>query len=58
MTPESQADKCEWYVLVRPDNGYPVLVYPDRERAEMVGKVNRYPIVAVEPCRETKSKIS
>ena len=30
----------EWWVVTRRDNGYPLLVYPDRKTAEEVAQVN------------------
>jgi hypothetical protein len=38
-----------WYAVVRPDNGYPVLIYPEKERAELVASKNGYEVVAVVP---------
>lgn len=33
-------NKTIWYVLIRKDNGYPVIIYPEKERALFVAKVN------------------
>ena len=41
-----------WFVVVRPDNGYPVLVYVEKERAEMVAKANGYQVVPVKRCKD------
>lgn len=41
-----------WYVVVRPDNGYPVLVYggPNgEETAHLAADPNGYKVVAVKP---------
>jgi hypothetical protein len=43
-----------WYVVVRPDNGYPVLVYPEKSRAELVARLNGYRIVPVQPIKSTE----
>jgi len=36
-----------WYVVTRPDNGYPLTIYPDKDRAEMMARVNGNEVVAV-----------
>lgn len=36
-----------WYVVTRPDNGYPVLIYPNKSRADMVASKNGYRVVSV-----------
>ena len=41
-----------WWVVVRRDNGYPVLVYAEEARAELVAKENEYDAVAVRPVGE------
>ena len=43
--------KTTWYVVVRPDNGYPVLVYADKDRADLVASKNGYRVVAVRPVK-------
>ena len=43
-----------WYVLVRPDNGYPVLIYPEKERAELIASKNGYKVVPVVPMKREK----
>lgn len=36
-----------WYVITRRDNGYPLIVYPEKERAELIAKANNENVVAV-----------
>jgi hypothetical protein len=36
-----------WFVIVRPDNSYPVIIYADRSQAEHVAEVNGYKVVPV-----------
>lgn len=38
-----------WYVVTRKNNGYPLLIYPEQERAEMVASLNGETIVPVIP---------
>lgn len=38
-----------WYVVTRKDNGYPLLIYPEQERAEMVASSNGETVVPVIP---------
>ena len=45
-----------WYVVTRPDNGYPVLIYPDKSRAEMVASKNDYRVVPVRPIEAKAAK--
>ena len=45
-----------WYVITRSDNGYPVIVYPDKERAEFVAQANGYKVVAVIPIKQIGGK--
>lgn len=44
--------KPPWYIIVRPDNGYPVLVYPDKERAELIAQINGYKVMVVMPVKK------
>lgn len=44
------------YVLIRPDNGYPVIVYADKDRAEFVASKNGYRVVAVRGCKPEKKE--
>ena len=42
--------ECTWYVIARGDNGYPLLVYPEKDRAGAVAAVDdvvRFPEDAV-----------
>ncbi len=39
--------QTEWYVVVRRDNGYPMLIFADRKRAEHMAKVNGSKVVPV-----------
>lgn len=55
----TRADNPTWYVVVRPDNGYPVLVYggPDgEETAHLAADNNGYKVVAVRPVNELERK--
>jgi hypothetical protein len=36
-----------WYVITRKDNGYPLTITPDKERAKFIAKINRENLVAV-----------
>jgi len=36
-----------WYVVTRRDNGYPLLIYPDKEGTEQLAKANNENVVAV-----------
>ncbi len=38
-----------WWVIVRKDNGYPLIVYADENRAKQVARVNGEEVVAVVP---------
>ena len=38
-----------WWVIVREDNGYPLIVYADEGRAKQVARVNSEEVVAVTP---------
>ncbi len=37
-----------WYVIVRKDNQYPLIIYADKERADQVAGVNRELVQPVE----------
>jgi len=47
-------DDETWYVTTRRDNGYPLTVYADKERAEMIAKFNDLNVVAVRPVTKAK----
>lgn len=37
-----------WYVVTHRDNGYPLLVYPDKDRAATIAETNNENVVAVQ----------
>ena len=41
-----------FYVIVRPDSDHPLLVYPDRKRAEDIARVNGYRLLMVEAVKD------
>lgn len=43
-----------WYVTTRRDNGYPLTVYADKERAKLIAKLNGLNVVPVRPVTEEK----
>jgi hypothetical protein len=43
-----------WYVTTRRDNGYPLTVYADKERAELIARLNDLNVVTVRPVTEEK----
>jgi hypothetical protein len=46
-----------WYVVVRKDNGYPLLIYPDEEKAKGIAEANNELYVKVEIVKqETKNE--
>ncbi len=36
-----------WYVILLPDNDYPVTITPDKERAEYMAKRNGYKLIKI-----------
>lgn len=46
-----------WYVLARRDNGYPVLVYADEQRARFIAEKNNMKLVPVRPVGEELNKL-
>ncbi len=45
-----------WWVIVRKDNSYPLIVYADEDRAKQVACVNGEEVVAVVP--KTKQSLN
>jgi hypothetical protein len=41
-----------WYVIVRPDNGYPVIIYPNYDRARFIADINGYKVATVKVTKD------
>jgi len=57
MVNHNELESTEWYVIVRPDNNYPLTIYTDKNQAMFVAEANNSKIVAVQPVKSSRDKI-
>jgi len=57
MVDHNELESTEWYVIVRPDNNYPLTIYTDKNQAMFVAEANNSKIVAVQPVKSSRGKI-